>query len=102
MRAIIDNHIEEIRDLCRKHYVHRLFVFGSVLREDFNPATSDIDLLVEFHKDFPSGWARNYFDLQEELAKIFNRPVDLLSLGPIRNPYLRAEIQATQELLYAA
>ena len=32
---------------CRRRHIRRLALFGSVLREDFGPA-SDIDVLVEF------------------------------------------------------
>jgi predicted nucleotidyltransferase len=32
---------------CRRHYIARLALFGSVLRDDFRP-DSDIDVLVEF------------------------------------------------------
>jgi predicted nucleotidyltransferase len=38
---------EKIADFCRRHYISRLSLFGSVLREDFGPA-SDVDVLVEF------------------------------------------------------
>lgn len=38
---------EAIADFCRRHQILRLSLFGSVLREDFTPA-SDVDFLVEF------------------------------------------------------
>ena len=33
---------------CRDRGIVRLSVFGSVLREDFDPARSDIDVLADF------------------------------------------------------
>jgi predicted nucleotidyltransferase len=33
---------EEIAELCRKHHVRRLSVFGSAARDDFDPQRSDI------------------------------------------------------------
>jgi predicted nucleotidyltransferase len=36
----------ELAELCRRHHIARLSLFGSVLREDFGPS-SDIDVLVE-------------------------------------------------------
>ena len=37
----------QINELCLKHSVGELAVFGSVLTDKFN-ATSDIDLVVDF------------------------------------------------------
>ena len=39
--------IDEISAFCRRHYIRRLALFGSVLRDDFRP-DSDVDVLVEF------------------------------------------------------
>ena len=44
---IIDKNIDQIRDLCDKHKVAKLFVFGSVLSDKFRKS-SDIDLIVDF------------------------------------------------------
>ena len=46
-RARIALSREQIADFCRRHHVRRLALFGSVIRDDFTPA-SDIDVLVEF------------------------------------------------------
>jgi predicted nucleotidyltransferase len=40
----------QIRTFCQKHHIPRLAFFGSVLRDDFGPA-SDVDLLVEFEPE---------------------------------------------------
>jgi len=90
-------------ELCQKHRVRRLVLFGSALTGDFNPETSDVDLLVEF-KDFdqPADYAQNYFDFLAALELLMGRRVDLLTLGSLKNPYLKASIEANQELLYAA
>src|SRR5262249_44449967 len=39
---------ETLAEFCRKHYIKRLAIFGSALRDDFRP-DSDVDVLVEFH-----------------------------------------------------
>ena len=46
---LIENNIQKIIDLCKKHKVHKLFVFGSILTNRFNDK-SDIDLVVDFDK----------------------------------------------------
>jgi hypothetical protein len=38
---------EELAALCRARGVRKLSLFGSVLRNDFNPTRSDVDVLVE-------------------------------------------------------
>ncbi len=93
---------DELADLCRKHHVRKLAVFGSALRDDFDPERSDIDFRVEFSEVPPGKSADNYFDLISALEALFARPVDLLSSPTIRNRYLRAEIESTQKTLYAA
>lgn len=40
--------LEAIAAFCRERGIRKLSFFGSVVREDFNPETSDVDVLVEF------------------------------------------------------
>ena len=46
--ALAQPQLEAITAACRKHHEARLHAFGSVLRPDYRPGESDIDLLVEF------------------------------------------------------
>jgi uncharacterized protein len=92
----------ELAELCRRHRVRRLALFGSALSEDFDPGRSDLDFLVEF-ESLPAGsYANTYFGLLEGLQGLFARRVDLVEAGSVRNPYFRREIEAHQETLYAA
>jgi len=96
---IIDQNIDQIRNLCEKHKVAKLFVFGSALSGRFKK-NSDVDLIVDFREVDLFDYADNYFDLKFELEKIFNRPVDLLEDIAINNPYLRQSIDASKQLIY--
>jgi uncharacterized protein len=96
---IIDQNIETIRDLCTKHKVSRLFVFGSVLTNKLKK-NSDIDLIVDFRDVDLYDYADNYFDLKYSLENIFKRNVDLLEDKAINNPYLRQSIDSTKQLIY--
>jgi predicted nucleotidyltransferase len=59
---------EELRELCRRFHVRRLDLFGSAAREDFDPARSDLDFLVEFDPQAPGGLSlRTFFGLKESL-----------------------------------
>jgi predicted nucleotidyltransferase len=47
VRARVPIDQDEVAAFCRRHGVRRLALFGSVLSDDFTPA-SDVDTLVEF------------------------------------------------------
>lgn len=101
-RHEIESRREQIAAICREHGVARLLVFGSVLRDDFNPETSDIDFLVQFLPEINKGWMSEYTDLKIALEELFRRKVDVIPNKRFRNPYFRAAVEADQELLYAA
>lgn len=102
VQAIITENREKIAELCRAHHVRRLSVFGSAAREDFDPARSDVDLLVEFEDLGEMQYAPNYFDFLGRLDAVFGREVDLLSEKQLKNPYLRRSVEEDKVLLYAA
>ena len=85
--------------LCRRYCVQRLAAFGSVLTAAFND-DSDVDLIVTFEPMPLEDYADNYLSLKDALESLFHRPVDLLEAQAIRNPYLKAELDATQQLVY--
>jgi predicted nucleotidyltransferase len=96
---IIDQNIDKIRELCTKHKVARLFVFGSVLSDRFKKS-SDIDFIVDFRDIDVYYYADNYFDLKYSLEDILKRNVDLLEDKAINNPYLRQSIDSSKQQLY--
>ena len=99
----IAQHKFELENLCRRHEVRRLELFGSSLSaSDFDEATSDLDFLVEFEPSPSAGYANAYFGLLEELELLFGRPVDLIVDSAIRNPYFRQSVQRNKALLYGA
>jgi uncharacterized protein len=102
MSPFIDDHRAALEELCRRYRVRRLFLFGSAARDDFDARRSDIDLLVEFEAMPDGGYADAYFGLREALEALFGRDVDLVALAAVRNPYMRADIERTRTLLYAA
>ncbi len=90
----------ELRVLCERHRVERLSLFGSALREDFDPMRSDLDFAVEVSTTMTSGeHADAYFGLLEDLEDLFDSRVDLVEVKAVRNPYLRREIEQGKEIL---
>lgn len=92
----------ELENLCVERRVPRLAVFGSATTGGFDPSRSDLDLLVEFQPMPRAQHAGSYFGLMEDLRGLFGALVDLVEPGPIRNPYFRQTIEATQVVLYEA
>ena len=94
--------VEAIADLCERHGVERLDVFGSILRDDFRP-DSDIDFLVSYDHD--AKW--DLYDVMEmkvELARTMGRSVDLISRSAIEqsdNRFVKKEVLSTAERVYA-
>lgn len=97
--SIVDRHIEKIKTLCDKHKVSRLFVFGSVLSDNFD-SSSDIDFMVDFSDIDLYDYADNYFDFKRSLEKLLNREIDLLEDRAINNPYLRKSIDSSKQMIF--
>lgn len=86
-----------IAAFCRKHHIRKLAFFGSILREDFSPA-SDVDVLVEFEPGLAPGL--QFFTIQDELSALLGRKVDLNTPGFL-SPYFRQQALAEAEVQYA-
>ena len=65
-------------------------LFGSVLRDDFEPNRSDVDVLAEFKPGALLGVGLNYFGFANELGTILGHRVDLCS--PL-HPALRQRVE---------
>jgi predicted nucleotidyltransferase len=102
MSPVLEPYRQQIEALCRRFHVRRLEVFGSALRGDFDPMHSDVDFLVEFDTSPHINTFEAYFDLRQQLGALLGRRVDLVMPSAIRNPYVRASIEAQRELVYAA
>jgi len=87
-----------IAAFCRRHHIRRLWLFGSILRDDFGP-DSDIDVLVEFEPGATPGFG--FFGLQEELSNILGRKVDL-NTPQCLSRYFVDEVLREAQVLYDA
>ena len=96
---IVERNIEIINDLCKRHKVRQMFVFGSVLTNRYR-MNSDIDFIVDFQGVDLFDYADNYFDLKNSLEHLLKREVDLLEDKAIKNPFLRQSIDSSKKLIY--
>ncbi len=98
--ALAPNQLASIAAECRQHHVARLHVFGAVLRPDYRPGSSDIDLLVEFEDLLPTDLVEAYFGLEQQLTESMGHAIDLVMADAVRNPFVRADIEASKQLIY--
>ena len=100
MIALIEQHLDAIRALCREYGVRRLDLFGSAATGAFDEATSDLDFVATFADTRSPGYADRYLAFAEGLEAIFGRPVDLVTERAIQNPYFREAVEATRQPVY--
>ncbi len=92
--------LENITAFCHRWKIIEFALFGSVLGEDFRP-DSDIDVLVTFAPN--DGWSLfDVMNLQRELELMVGRRIDLLEKRDLKNPFRRAEILRTHQIIHAS
>src|SRR5205823_14185864 len=90
---------DKLAEVCRRHHIRRLSVFGSAIHDDFTPE-SDVDLLVEFEP----GARQSLFTIigiEDELAQLVGRKVDLNTARDL-SKYFRDEVTTEAEPIYVA
>ena len=90
---------EQIALYCRKHFLRKLSLFGSVLRDDFR-SDSDVDVLVEFFPGHIPGFLK-IAEMERELSSLLGgRAVEIRTPGDLSR-YFRDEVMESAETLYA-
>ena len=72
---VVEQNLSSVFEICRVHHVKNMYLFGSILTENFS-SDSDVDFLVSFDK------------------------VDLLEEQTVKNPVLRRSIDRNKKLIY--
>lgn len=97
---IISDNIEKIYALCRKYGVKTLCVFGSILTPRFNE-NSDIDFSATFYpEEDPLVAGKKRLQFYMELEDLMGRKIDLVSEEYVKNPYFKAQLEETKQLIY--
>lgn len=86
-----------VEEFCRQRGIRKLSLFGSAVREDYCPETSDVDVLAEFEPGALRGIGWNYFGYGEELSRILGHRVDFCSR---LDPRIRTRIEKQLVPLY--
>ncbi|GAB4292148.1 MAG: nucleotidyltransferase [Myxococcota bacterium] len=96
-KVTIDRRI--LNEFCKKHFIKKLALFGSILRDDFN-AESDVDVLVEFEEGHTPSFFK-LFEIESELSVLFGgRKIDIVTYKAL-NKHLRSRVLKTAEVQYA-
>ena len=104
MVTIIQNRLEQIKFLCQKYQIEKLWLFGSALDESEFTAESDIDFLFTYDDGgiydpaFP--YVHSFLNLKKELEQLFKRKIDLIGYKKFRNPYFRKAVEQTKVAVY--
>jgi len=88
---------EQIAEFCQKNHIRRFAFFGSVLRDDFR-TDSDIDILIELDRSYPTGYMK-MAKMERELSDIIGRKVDLRTPEELSR-YFRDDVLAIAEVQY--
>lgn len=89
--------LTRLGEVCARYGLAELAVFGSIARGEAS-RDSDVDLLYVLAPDAQLGFTIN--DLEDELAQLFGRHVDLVSKKAVHR-LLRDEVVAQARTLYA-
>ena len=102
MISVVEERNAELEQVCLRHHVTRLDLFGSAATGQYHAEQSDLDFVVEF-QPLPTGtYADAYFGLLESLEQLFGRQVDLVVDSAIGNPYFRQSVEETRTPVYEA
>ncbi len=82
MLPLIEEHLDEVAELCKRYRVQRL------------------DFIVRFDAPGEPFYARRYYQFAEQLQTLFNCPTDVLIDQPFSNPYFRQDVDATRQTVY--
>ena len=97
---LINDNLQKIIALCKKHKVNKLYAFGSILTNRFTDK-SDVDMLVDFNSEIDHNtYADNFFEFYYSLKELFGRDVDLVDESAVSNPYFKDELEDTKFLIY--
>ncbi len=102
MTPLVAERADQIAELCRRHQVQRLDLFGSAATDDFDPESSDLDFLVTFLPQANATYIGVYHRLHTDLRNLFDRPIDLVIETDFRNPYFRNAVEQSRAPIYVA
>lgn len=100
-RTFLEQHKAQLFELCHRYPVERLYLFGSILTDAFDPQKSDVDVQVFFNRSGnPAKVGAVMWEFWDELENIFGRKVDMITDQPVKNPVFKTILERTRQLVY--
>lgn len=105
MVPVITNNLDAIKDVCKKHHVRSLYLFGSALNDALFTVDSDVDLLYEidlnsFQESVNYDYIDNLDDLEFSLKQLLSRKIDLVPYKNIHNHHFKKAVDNSRQLIY--
>ena len=93
--------LDRIASFCKRHGVRSFYLFGSILRDDFD-SDSDVDVMVDM-RDKAVGLVK-WGAMMDDLEAMFGRRIDLVTKESIESLdsryHRRSEILGTAKVVY--
>lgn len=109
MIDIVKNNLQRIQEVCKKHHVQSLYLFGSAVNATLYKPTSDIDFLYKIDIENFNGWIDGEYDytdnlmsLEKALTNLLNSKIDLVPDITIQNKYFKKSVETTKQVIYEA
>lgn len=100
-QKFFNQHKARLFELCERYPVERLYLFGSILTDRFDPEKSDVDVQVFFEKmEDRTERGRLKMRFWDDLEAIFGKKVDMLTDQPLQNPIFKKQIESTRQMIY--
>jgi uncharacterized protein len=96
--------LSDIQIFCQRWDIAELALFGSVLRDDFHPMQSDVDVLISFAPQARQGLSE-MIQIKEELEQLFQRKVDCVvkdSIEQSQNWIRKRNILDSAQVIYGS
>jgi predicted nucleotidyltransferase len=102
MLPLIEEHINDIAQLCERYGVRKLELFGSACRGEFDPETSDLDFVAEFVDRRNISYLDRYLDFADAIEALVGRKIDLVTATSSMSPHFRRELNKCRVVVYEA
>lgn len=102
MLPLIEEHADDIAQLCEKYGVRKLELFGSACRGEFDPETSDLDFVAEFADRRKLNYLDRYLDFADAIEALLDKRVDLVTSTSTMSPHFRKELNNYRMVVYEA
>ena len=101
MITLIEDNRDAIVELCERFGVRRLALFGSAAKGTYDPATSDIDLLVDLG-DYDDRVGKRFMGFAVAIEGVLGPNVHITTIRSVQSEWFRRELAETAQTIYEA